>query len=131
MFSFREIGDTVYSFANQLLCFVVSISSKNLQQPNKELIIDKMIKTARLEDNYIVQENAWDVFYFLTIHTNREFFRFSFMTVFYLARALTYNKMLFYNRPCFYLVSLTTRCLSPALIIQFLSFTGYIIRNVA
>lgn len=58
MFSFREIGDTVYSFANQLLCFVVSISSKNLQQPNKELIIDKMIKTARLEDNYIVQENA-------------------------------------------------------------------------
>lgn len=58
MFSFREIGDTVYSFANQLLCFVVFISSKNLQQPNKELIIDKMIKTARLEDNYIVQENA-------------------------------------------------------------------------
>lgn len=38
-------------------------------------------------------------------------------------RALTYNKMLFYNRPCFYLVSLTTRCLPRASIIQFLSFT--------
>lgn len=56
---------------------------------------------------------------------NREFYRFSFMTVVYLARALTYNKMLFYNHPCFYLVSLTTRCLPRAPIIQFLSFTIY------
>lgn len=80
-------------------------------------------KKKQLWNNFIVQENGWYVFHFLTIHTNWEFFRFSFMTVVYRSCAHLQQNVIFYNRPCFYLVSLTTRCLPRASIIQFLSFT--------
>lgn len=68
--------------SNLMFCFSI-YHQKPLTIEQRAHYWYNVLKKNQLWNNFIVQENGWYVFHFLTIHTNWEFFRFSFMTVVY------------------------------------------------
>lgn len=71
--------------SNLMFCFSIYpiYHQKPLTTEQRAHYWYNVLKKNQLWNNFIVQENGWYVFHFLTIHTNWEFFRFSFMTVVY------------------------------------------------